>query len=415
MALSILALFSLCWFAYFPFLELPFISDDYVQIQLARDFISPQGLKNLIADPLYRCRATSLFLTKAVDSGFGMNPYAHNVLCLLMHALNTLLVAAFGRFPAIGWRLALFAAGFFAIHEGHQEAVVWMASLPELLVFFFSLLTLHAWLEWLETKSPKAYGVSVLLFVLGLLSKESAVAITGCLALAGWWKLREIRPLLLPLLPLATISAIYAGAIALSRSNHLHLNDGTFSLSAPFWITLPVSIMRLSWIWGVVACVVIALLRPKHWLAVVSLVFAWMTITLAPYSFLTYMNRVPSRHTYLASAGLAFLVAFALYSVWPQLARRRVMLTLTLAVLIAHNVLYLWVKKLPQYMDRAMVTERLIQFAAMDDAPIRLRCFPYGVEVAERAVQQRIGKPIPILTGGVNSSDKFRDYCDPWR
>jgi hypothetical protein len=37
----------------------------------------------------------------------------------------------------------------------------------------------------------------------------------------------------------------------------------------------------------------------------------WMTLGLLHYSFLTYMTRVPSRHTYLAAAGLALLVGWA--------------------------------------------------------------------------------------------------------
>jgi hypothetical protein len=39
---------------------------------------------------------------------------------------------------------------FFAVYEGHQEAVMWYAALPELLVFFVSLATLLLWLRWRE-------------------------------------------------------------------------------------------------------------------------------------------------------------------------------------------------------------------------------------------------------------------------
>lgn len=38
-----------------------------------------------------------------------------------------------------------------------------------------------------------------------------------------------------------------------------------------------------------------------------------MALALLPYVFLTYQTRVPSRHTYLASAGLAMLAGAALH------------------------------------------------------------------------------------------------------
>ena len=34
---------------------------------------------------------------------------------------------------------AFWAAAFFAVHEGHQEAIVWYSAISELLVFFFGL------------------------------------------------------------------------------------------------------------------------------------------------------------------------------------------------------------------------------------------------------------------------------------
>ena len=53
---------ALAWLAYAPALRLPLIFDDYVQIRLARDFGPLYGWPKVAADPLYRCRETSLAL-----------------------------------------------------------------------------------------------------------------------------------------------------------------------------------------------------------------------------------------------------------------------------------------------------------------------------------------------------------------
>lgn len=118
---------------YLPFASLPLISDDYVQIGLARLYGPVTGLGSLAQDVLYRCRATSLWLTYWIDGG-------------------SILVFLLGRCSWIGWRISWPAAVFFAIYEGHQEAVVWSAALPELLVFFFALLCLLFWLGVMETR-----------------------------------------------------------------------------------------------------------------------------------------------------------------------------------------------------------------------------------------------------------------------
>ncbi len=118
-----------------------------------------------------------------------------------------------------------------------------------------------------------------------------------------------------------------------------------------------------------------------------------MVITLLPYSFLSYMPYVPSRHLYWASAGLAFLVAGALTKLWssgPQL--RRVAVAAAAAILI-QNCSYLWLKKYPQYERRAAPTERLLKFSQGVKGRIIVKCFPYTAEVAVLALQVRTGRP----------------------
>src|SRR5574341_1287604 len=89
-----------CFLAFLPYvraLGYPFIGDDYVQIRLGRLLGSPANWEQLAAEPLYRCRATSLYLTAATEKVFGLWPVAYAASSVLLHAGNALLVLALAR------------------------------------------------------------------------------------------------------------------------------------------------------------------------------------------------------------------------------------------------------------------------------------------------------------------------------
>ena len=54
------------------------------------------------------------------------------------------------------------------------------------------------------------------------------------------------------------------------------------------------SIARIMWVCGILAIAILLICRGWRWAAVISIAAIWMIVTLLPYSFLTYMSRVPS-------------------------------------------------------------------------------------------------------------------------
>jgi hypothetical protein len=415
--LVVLALIAAATLPYLPFLSLPFISDDYTQIRLAREYGPVSGWPALAADPLYRCRATSLVFTYWIDWSFGLNPHAHNAAALLLHVLNTGLVALAGLWHRIGWRISLPAAFFFAVYEGHQEAVVWTAAVPELLVFFFAGTAFLLWTAWLSGTGRGSWKAvaAVAGFALALLSKESGVAALPLMA-AAWLidKPRRDRAWI-PLAACSVLTVIYiAGVFQTPPADHLHLRDGTFQWRSPFWLTLPNSLVRMLWIWGLAALCALAALRTRTWRHLAAGSLAWMIVTLAPYSFLTYMTRVPSRHTYLASAGLAILVGLA----WTSVALRtpsRWAMGLLASLLLVHNIGYLWVKKLTQYERRAEPTRRFLDFARRQPGPILVRCAPYGVDVLRDTAWVELGRQsdtILEVQSKIEGTPTPVEYCD---
>jgi hypothetical protein len=376
--------------AYLPAQLLPLIGDDYIQVHLGRKYGPVSSWPDLAADALYRCRATSIVITYWTEQLFGFAPAAFKATSVLVHVLNVLLVAALGLWRPIGWRLSVAAAAFFAIAEGHQEAVIWYAALPELLVFTFVIASFILWVRWIQADggSPVYLFGSLALFIAALLSKESAVCLVALQALAilinGGRRLSHW----IGLIPFGVLSAAYFAAAYVAKSTHLHFNDGTFVLSAPFWVTLPSSIGRMFWISGAIALMVLALCRKPSW-RLVAIAAVWMTATLLPYSFLSYMPRVPSRHTYLASVALAWVIGAALLAArerWPGYPRATAVLAIGLGI---QNCGYIWTKKQRQYSERAAPTHDLVKFSKSTTGPILVKCFEYGTEVAELAV--RIG------------------------
>jgi hypothetical protein len=391
---------GLAFLAYLPALSLPFISDDYLQIELARQWGPVSGWPALAAEPLYRARATSLVLTYWTERAFGFSPTPFNLSSLLLHILNTWMLYLLSRRLGLARLPSALAAGFFAVQEGHQEAVIWYAAVHDLLVFFFAVATLLAWLRYCDTSRWRHYALAFGCFLLALLSKESAVAVVPLLVLLA----PEPRRAWKAALPFAVAAAGYFGLAWAGRSAHQHFGDGTFALTAPFWITLWNSTGRLLWIWGLLALAALLVWRDRTWTRTLKIAAAWMLLFLLPYSFLTYMPRVPSRHTYLASAGLAWIVACGFMVFRERFRNLRWPAYALGAVIVLHNCGCLWLRKQAQYEERARPTEALIE-AARTGSPVRVECFPYREDIARLAVALSLGGSAPrIIWAPVRSS-----------
>lgn len=386
--------------AYGRSMLLPFIGDDYLQIDLARRYGAIEGWRDLAADALYRCRATSLILTHWTERAFGVDHLFFNLSTLAIHVLNCLLVLSLGAWRVVGWRIAMLGAVFFAFQERPHEAVIWYAALPELLVFTFSLISLTLWVRWLQAECPsgRLYAGCFLAFLLALASKESAVCVTGLMALSLALERSAGKRRWYAALPFAALSVLYFTSIYQAKASHLHFNDGTFSLSAPFWSTLAHTARRMFWPWGLAALGALAALsrlRPRFAL----LLAGWVAITLLPYSFLTYMNSAPSRHTYFASVAVAFSLGAATLALWQWLARRRLkaLIAIPLLACFLQNTAYLWTTKHRQFRQRANATQAVLHALEDGKSKVEVVCFPYDTLFAELAVSIENPEAAPRL------------------
>jgi hypothetical protein len=397
-ALILTALAVLAILAYLPVLHQPLLEDDYPNLEQARLFGPVSGWPAMFEHTVFRYRATFYVLTYSLDRLFGPSAAAFYCAGILLHILCTWLVYALGTWRIVGWRISGAAAAFFAVAEGHQEAVMWYSASCELLMVFFGLASLLCWVRFVDKqRGVWWYAASLASFVLALLSKESAVVFAALLWLPLWAGRASRRALAL-WLPFVGLAAIEVMLIAGGSAASFRFRDGSFSLGAPFWITLPVSYARLLWVWGLAALACVFLLRMKQHRQLLAMSAVWIAIALAPYSFLTYMHRIPSRQTYLASVGLAWIVAAGFWALRPRLRHRRpAALAAVIVLVFAANIGYLWTKKRDQFLRRAAPTEALIAIARKTDRPIYMRCYPGPGLIYEGALRVRTGKPETML------------------
>jgi hypothetical protein len=242
------------------------------------------------------------------------------------------------------------------------------------------------------------YIAALLAYILALLSKESGVALLPLLALAAWVEQRNWR-WLGTLAPFAAVTILDVYGIFAGGDRNQHFQDGTFSLHAPVLLVWANSFGRLFWVFGLTSILALSGWREirKHW-QIVAPAMVWIGITLLPYCFLTYMPRIPSRHTYLASAGLSLIVAAGFLALEERCwLYRRWLPGAVAALLILYNCGYLWTRKQAQFVERAEPTEELIRYVKQVKGPVHVHCFPYNFENAQLAVEIGAGLPSSIL------------------
>jgi hypothetical protein len=396
-ASPLLVLAVLAIIAYLPALTQPFIEDDYPNIRLARVYGPISGWEKMADDSVHRVRATSFILSYVIYHVFGLQPAAFYSASILLHILNCWLLFAIGRWRMIGFKVSFWGAAFFAVYEGHQEAIMWVSACNELLMFLFGFLSFLFWLLFLEEGSSRLrwLALSIFSFVLALLSKESSVIFIVLFALPLLFPQPKLRRIAW-LLPYITIGIVYMASIFMTRSHSFRFQDKSFVLSAPFWVTWTKSYGAMLWFWGLSAILSLIFWRESKQLLLLSL--AWIGISFIPYMFVDYMHRIPSRQTYLASAGLAWLIGAAVVIMRERYGQSYRWIVNTALLMIAlHNIAYLWTKKRQQFLIRAQPTEQLLSFARRVDGQIFVKCFPLDRLHVEAALELVLNKPPDAL------------------
>jgi Tfp pilus assembly protein PilF len=132
---------------------------------------------------------------------FGLKPWGHHLTSVLIHAVNAVLVfLALRKLTGATWR-SLCVAAIFGLHPLRVESVAWVAERKDVLSTLFALLTLWAYAQYVEefeVRSPKSkvfYGMALVTFALGLMSKPMLVTLPFVMLLLDFWPLTRFRRL----------------------------------------------------------------------------------------------------------------------------------------------------------------------------------------------------------------------------
>lgn len=124
---------------------------------------------------------------------WGLYAGGHHLSNLLFHILNTLLLfVVLERMTGALWRSACVAA-LFALHPLNVESVAWVAERKNVLSTFFWMITMWAYVRYIERPGFSRYLSVLLLFALGLMSKPMLVTLPFILLLMDYWPLGRFQ------------------------------------------------------------------------------------------------------------------------------------------------------------------------------------------------------------------------------
>jgi len=154
---------------------------------------------------------------------FGPHPGGYLLENVAWHALaSCLCYLAF--YKTTGRRLFAFTVAlFFAVHPTNVENVAWASERKSLLDAVFWFAAIISYLDFIETRSFRSYGVTVIAHILGLLSKAMSITLPCTLVLIhvlylvyhpdrrdpGSRPRHYVKGMLLPVVPLLALSAYF--------------------------------------------------------------------------------------------------------------------------------------------------------------------------------------------------------------
>ena len=139
---------------------------------------------------------------------FGLNPWGHHLINVLLHTANTVLVFLFlSGLTGTLWR-SLLVAALFGLHPLRVESVAWVTERKDVLSGFFGLFSLIFYVRYAQRRSSAErrasnavtavsaldsrlsfYYCIALFFALGLMSKPMLVTWPFVMLLLDYWPL----------------------------------------------------------------------------------------------------------------------------------------------------------------------------------------------------------------------------------
>ncbi len=133
----------------------------------------------------------SLMLDRSL---FGIDPAGFHLVNVALHIANTILLfLVLRRYSKSLWA-SFFVAALFGLHPLHVESVAWVTERKDVLSTLFWLLTMLAYIWYVEIPSTRRYIIVCVVFALGLMSKSMLATLPLALLLMDYWPVRCLWP-----------------------------------------------------------------------------------------------------------------------------------------------------------------------------------------------------------------------------
>ena len=117
---------------------------------------------------------------------FGVNPKGWHLTTILCHVAVTYLVFVLSRRLTGSRGIAFASAVLFAVHPVHIESVAWVSGVSDPFMALSWIGSFLAFLEFFESRRGKWLALALVLFVVGLLQKETAVVLAPIIYVYAW-------------------------------------------------------------------------------------------------------------------------------------------------------------------------------------------------------------------------------------
>lgn len=315
---------------------------------------------------------------------FGSNAGAFHLVNLLFHIVNTvLLFIVLSRCTAAVW-LSGFVAAAFGLHPLHVESVAWIVERKDVLSTLFWMLTMLAYVRYVEKPGVARYAAALVALGLGLMTKPMLVTLPCVLLLLDYWPLgransppgvggrKSLFSLVLEKIPFFVLAAASSLATFIAqKSGGTVATMEVFSLKvrlANALVSYASYIAKMFWpgrlavfyphpgdalpIWQIAAAVAVLLGisawvilrgRRKRYLVVGWL---WYLGTLLPVIGLVQVGAqaMADRYTYVPLTGLFIIVAWSIRDLVAQWRYRKVIVVVLGSVLCVALMMCTWIQ-----------------------------------------------------------------------
>ena len=220
---------GLTFIAYIPTLSAGFVNwddPDYVSGNLMIKNIT--DLQRILSRPVQGNYHPLTMLSLSINYLIsGLDAWSYHLFNLSLHLVNCYLVYRLTMLLSKNnLIIAATTALLFGIHPMHVESVAWVSERKDVLYGLFFLAALISYTRYIDTGSKKQYGLTMLFFVLSLLSKPAAVIFPLAIFSIDLLRNRKFNvKLLTEKLPLFFL-ALVMGAITYAAQKEKGATDG---------------------------------------------------------------------------------------------------------------------------------------------------------------------------------------------